>query len=127
MIIKLLNGQVIIKQMTVPEPTQMLRIKYEFELDTNHLTPELYINRELMANEHAVQIALSNAHVNGDQLDVVVKLRDANTFVVKEYKTTAPIHKYIILGEKPLYPDFELYVQSLLDEIEKLKEEGEVI
>jgi len=129
MIIKLKNKEITIKKNAVPEPLHKVRLQYEYELNTNHLTPILFIRDQQFVGDH-IKIDMDptlSCVISGTDLPITVELVDTKGIVIKAYTGLLTSSRYCLFGERPLRPDFEDYIATLEKRIEELENEGEVI
>ena len=113
MILKLIDGKVLIETMFVPELMKHTYIQYTFEPNTQHLQPVLYINNQVFkGNKQFIDIQLES-----DNVIVRVELFDDNNRIVRTYSSNMPYNVYQILGNKPIRPDIEDYLYKLEEEI----------
>lgn len=131
MIIQLSKGSIKIKPMVVPEPVENVYIHYEYEPNTKHLTPVLYVDMFKVCEGDRIYVNLKDI---GPTVKMRVELLNGNNNVVAVYTGEFPNYEYCIIGKKPVRPDLEIYIMSLHGEIARLNdrvtellEEGEVI
>jgi hypothetical protein len=118
MILKLINGKVLIETMFVPELAERTYVEYVFETNTQHLQPVLYFNEKIFrGNKQYINITLEQQIVN-----IKVELLDNNNHIVRTYVSNLPYNVYQILGNKPIRPDIEDYLYKLEEEIRLLKQ-----
>ena len=125
MILNLKNGKIVLVPMDVPEAIQDVYVKYNFEINTNHLIPELIIEDKIYKGNR-VFIDL-RSEIYKPVLSLVVNLYNSNKVIVKTYEGNLPLHTYVVLGDKLIRPDIEAYIRKLEARIEQLENEGEVI
>jgi hypothetical protein len=132
MIIHLAKQTATVKPMKVPESRNAVYIKYEFERNTEHLTPILRIGRCDYRGDR-LAIDMSDLPIRGF-MNIHVRLVDAEGTVLRKYEGRLEQHDYILFGQRPVRADLEQHVVALLNKIEDLKEdivkitdEGEVI
>jgi len=118
MILKLVEGKVLINTMFVPELKSQTFVKLELEPNTQHLNPAIYINH-LRFTEQIINI--SDEIQPGDVL-IKVDLLDEKNNIIRTYSSKVPYNVYHILGNKPIRPDIEEYLYKLEEEIRSLKE-----
>lgn len=124
MIIKLIHGgKIHIDMMERPERVDRVHIRYEYELGTNHLYPQLVINGHTHLGDN---IFISLDEVTS-RVDLIVRLLDINKRAVRTYVGNFTYDKYCTIGPKKNKYDLYEYVCALEEQIEKLKNEGEVI
>jgi hypothetical protein len=126
MILKLRKGLIYLVPMKVPESIEDIYVKYDFELNTNHLRPQLIIEEETIYDGNRIFID-TRKYVYQDVLRIQVLLYNTNEQVVKAYAGILPFHKYTVFGAKLVRPDVEAYIRTLEEQIEKLETEGEVV
>ena len=129
MIIQLGKGKIIIKKSLAPEPLHKVYLQYVFELDTNHLTPKMYIGKEVyIGNRVTVDMEIpTQGALSTVPLKIKVELVDTKGIPVRTYIGKIPCHKYCLFGDRPVHPHFERYIKELELENERLRTEGEVI
>jgi hypothetical protein len=118
MILKLIDGKVLIETMYVPELVERTYVEYVFEPNTQHLHPVMYLNEKLFrGNKEYIYISLEQQIIN-----VKVELLDDNNHIVRTYVSNLPYNVYQILGQKPIRPNIEDYLYKLEEEIRVLKQ-----
>jgi hypothetical protein len=123
MILKLSKKEIIVMPMAVPENAEHIHVSYMYEPHTRHLKPILiFLNERHVGHKPVLSLSQTDTVIS-----VRVLLVDATDTIIKEYTGNIPQHRYVIWGDKPVRPDFETYIQTLEQEIERLKNEGEVI
>lgn len=126
MIIELRKKKINIKPMSVPEPLTKCLIKYAFEYGTNHLTPRLSINNHKFIG-NKIFVDLTEALAISNEAIIKVELIDGQGVAIRTYTLDTRGYKYVLLGDRPVRPDFEDYIKELEAKIEELESEGEVI
>lgn len=131
MIIRLIKGGTLqIIPMRVPELQSNISIEYDFEINTEHLLPMLYIEGAIhVGNKIKVPLV-----INKYKTPIMVQLLNGDNNVVYTYKNDIACHKYYIFGHDSIRPDFDYEIDklkaeqyTLRDEIKRLQEIGEVI
>lgn len=124
MIFKLRNNEIIIENNHIPECTSNVSINYDYELGTNHLTPKLYINNSIYVGTN-IRLSLDLPE-SYNTLDICVELLDAHGTVIRKYNTITHYYKTCVLGT-PEHIDIVNRLMQLTEELQKLKDKGEVI
>jgi hypothetical protein len=119
MILKLVDGKVLINTMFVPELREHTFVQLELEPNTQHLNAVLYIN-DLRFTDNIINI--KNEILPG-KVVVKVELLDDKGIVVRTYQSKVSYNIYQVLGTKPIRPDIEQYLYNLEGEIQHLKNE----
>jgi hypothetical protein len=129
MIIQLGKGSIKIKKSLIPEPLNRVYLQYVFELNTNHLTPKLYVGSQVyIGNRITADLEIPTQGAIGTvPIRLKVELVDAGGIPIRTYVGEIPCHKYCLFGDRPMNPHFERYIKELELEIERLSNEGEVI
>jgi len=120
MILKLIDGKILIQTMFVPELRLNTYIQYEFEEGTSHLHPVLYFGNQIFKGDR-IFIDIKDEVKAGDVV-VKVELLDYKNNIIHIYESKVAYNVYHILGEKPIRPDIEDYLYKLEKEIRVLKE-----
>lgn len=118
------NKTVTVAPMAIPEPRSRTYIEYEYERNTNHLTPKLTVNGRTFIGE---RIYVPFPDNDEDAVVLTVALVDNDNVPVKIYNGTLSYNEYIILGTHPIYLNMIRYIEELEARIRQLEEEGEVI
>ena len=126
MIVKLKNQKVSIEPMIIPEPSNHVYIEYEFEFNTNHLTPRIIIEGLTLFIGDKRYISLVHL-IGNNSLKVIVELVDAQGVVLHTYEGRIENSTYSVLGAKPIRPDIDAYVKYLEKRVKELEEQGEVV
>lgn len=131
MIIQLRKGKVNIKPMVVPEPVNHVFIQYDYEPNTNHLKPILYVDTFKIFEGDRIYVDLGMLK---EKVSIRVELLNGNNVLVAMYQGEHEQCAYCVIGKKPIRPDLQKYVDDLnenilvlQDEIQKIIDEGEVI
>ncbi len=122
MILKLYKNKVIIKGNESPEEISNCKIKYEFELGTNHLVPRLIINNKVFVGDN---IRISLEHLT-NRAQITVLLSDANQVIFRTYKGEFKVYKTFTIGDAAHIDVYKDLVKAY-ERIEQLEEQGEVI
>jgi len=120
MILKLIDGKVLIQVMFVPELKSNTYVQYEFEQGTAHLHPVLHFGNQTFRGDR-IFINLKDEVKAGDVV-VKVELLDHQNKVIHIYESKVAYNIYQVLGDKPVRPDIEDYLYKLEEEIRTLKQ-----
>jgi hypothetical protein len=138
MILKLSDEKVQVLVMKVPELIKETSIHYEFEKNTSHLHPTLYISGKVYKGNH---IVIELPEIISNEILFTVELYDDAGKVIRVYTGNLAYNRYQITGVKAIRPDFEKYIHELeleninlieeivrcLKRIKELEEKGEVV
>jgi hypothetical protein len=138
MILKLIAQKVQVIPMKVSELIKETSIHYEFEKNTEHLHPVLYIAGKMYKGNH---IVIELPDITNDVIPFIVELHHDNGNVIHVYKSELAYNKYQITGTKPVHVTFEKYIHELelenidlieeiaycLKRIKELEEKGELV
>ena len=118
MILKLIEGKVLIDTMFVPELKEHTFVHFQMEPNTDHLQRVLYINH-LRFTDNVISL---NNEIKPGLINIKVELLDDKNTLVHLYQAEVAYNIYHILGEKPIRPDIEDYLYKLEEEIRVLKQ-----
>ena len=121
MILKLIDGKILIQVMFVPESKSNTYIQYEFEEGTAHLHPVLYFGNQIFKGDR-IFIDIKDEVKAGDVV-VKVELLDHQNKIIHIYESKIAYNIYQVLGQKPIRPDIEDYLYKLEEKIRLLKQE----
>jgi hypothetical protein len=120
MILKLVDKKILINTMFVPELKGHTFVQYEFEPETKHLHPVLYIGNQVFKGDR-IFIDINN-HVKPGETIIKVELLDDQNKIIRIYESEIAYNIYQVLGQKPIRPDIEDYLYKLEEEIRVLKQ-----
>lgn len=120
MILKLIDGKVLIKTMFVPELKGHTFVQYELEPNTAHLHCVLHINDQVFTGDRVFIDVKELLNVN--VVNLKVELLDDQNKIIHIYQSKVAYNVYQVLGDKPVRPDIEDYLYKLEEEIRVLKE-----
>lgn len=111
------------------ESVSNVPIQYAFELNTNHLTPALTVSYNGITKLYSGRNTRINLDTipNNTKVKFNVKLYTSSFDCVREYETTFTLFKYYTLDNKDNILDVYNELVKTKRELQRLKEEGDVI
>ena len=122
MILKLHDGQIVIKQNQIPDRVNEIKVHYEFEFGTNQWNPVL----EVMGKKYKGLHPIISIDVITDTIDFAVTLHSDSGFVMRTYKGTFICNNLISIGDEK-HANVYKELERVYAELKKIKEIGEVI
>lgn len=123
MIVTLKDDKVIIEDTQLLELSDNVLIQYVYEDNTEHLTPQLFIQDYVYIGD---MFYADFSKLNTGEYKVIVNLVDNKGITVRHYEATIAHYRYSVFGNKPVRPDVEQYIRHLKEHIATMKQQHQL-